>query len=116
MILKTFIIIAVVAFATLAVGIVVASYIMTSNNVTVDVTEPVPNATLALTTSNTNIVEGNSVTLTATVSDGASGIAIDFWEGSQYLGSDTTDSLGKATIQLFPAVGSHVYTAQGEHA
>jgi hypothetical protein len=102
-----------VAALLCSAGLVLATYTMTSAPVTGSVSAP--EATLSLALDKTAIVAGESWTLTATVSDGASGVTINFLEGSSSVGSAVTGVGGVATLTLTPAVGSHTYTATGEH-
>ena len=95
-----------------SIGVAVATYLMTSNPVTGDV---IDQETIALTLTPSSIVLGDSWTLTATVSDGTSGITITFLDGAVSAGTAVTDASGVATISLTPTIGSHTYTAQGTH-
>jgi hypothetical protein len=99
------------------IGVVVASYVMTSNSVVVTVTAA---ETLNLGSSSTDIREGESITLTATVSDQRNGIVISFYDdfNSQHnlIGQATTAGGGIATLVTTPTgAGQHSYSAVGLH-
>ena len=104
----------ILAVALLTVGVAYAVYLMTSNTVNVNVTSQ---AALTLTVDKTSIVQGESITLTVTASDGAvcAGVAVDFKEGASTLATINMNSVGVATYTFAPAVGSHTYFAEADH-
>ena len=57
------------------------------------------------------ISEGDSWTLTATLTNGQSGVTITFKEGSVVVGTAVTNGQGTAVLTLVPSVGDHVYVA-----
>ncbi len=76
--------------------------------------------TLNLGSSSTDIREGESITLTATVSDQRNGIVISFYDdfNSQHnlIGQATTAGGGIATLVTTPTgAGQHSYSAVGLH-
>lgn len=95
-----------------SLGVAYASYVMTSNNVTGTVTAQ---ATMSLTLSPTTVVEGQTWTLTSTVSDATAGITVTFKEGITTVGTATTNSAGIATLSFIPLAGSHTYVATATH-
>lgn len=98
--------------AMITIPLVSAAYVMTSNTVT---TNGTAQATLTLAIDKTAFVQGDSVLLTATVSDQTSGLTITFNEGANPVGTATTNGQGIATLTLTPTVGSHTYSATGSH-
>lgn len=108
---KSLVLICAIALLSSA-SLVFATYLMTSSPVTGVATSQ---ATLALTLDKASVVQGESWTLTATVSDGTQGITINFLEGSTSVGTAITGTGGIATLTLTPSVGSHTYTATGTH-
>lgn len=85
---------------------------MTSNTVTVTVTDPVQ---LTLTTSLSSAVQGQSIVLTAYVADQTNGIVVTFYDGDQSIGQANTMGGGYAKLSVDPSTGTHNYHAVGLH-
>lgn len=98
--------------AVSALGGAVASYVMTSNTVTVIVNNA---ETLTLTSSLSTAVSGQQITLTATISDQRNGVVVTFYDNGVNVGQATSMGGGIATLTVTPAVGTHSYTATGLH-
>lgn len=94
-------------------GVAVAVYEITSNIVTVTVSAP--QAQLTLATSATAITLGESITLTATLNDFANGVVVTFYDGTTNVGQTNTTGGGIATLQLTPSIGTHNYKAIATH-
>ena len=92
---------------------VIAGYEITSNHVTVTVSNPL--ATLTLTASATEFTSGQSVTLTATLSDFGNNILISLYEGGTMLEQKPSAGGGIATFTVTPSVGTHDYVAYASH-
>lgn len=111
------IIIAVVALA-LVVGIAAAAYVMTapmSDDITVN--PPGAPATLSKVTSSTyTLTEGESITLSTTVSDGTQGINVTFLnQNGVSVGTAITDATGVATLTITPPEGTWSFYATATH-
>lgn len=98
-----------------SLSIAYATYVMTSNTVNVTV-NPIA-ATLMLVSNATSLTVGDSITLTATASDGATcaGIAVNFKDGATTIATLNMNSVGAVTYTYVPTVGSHAYTAVATH-
>lgn len=62
--------------------------------------------TAELTVSSHNLTELETLTLTVTLSNGESGVTVDFHNQLQCLGTNITDSRGIATYTFLPKVGT----------
>jgi hypothetical protein len=92
-----------------------ASYTMYSESVTVTVKV---GETLGLASSAIDIIAGESITLTATISDYKNGVVISFYDSASspsLIGQATTAGGGIATLTITPVAGTHIYTAIGLH-
>ena len=95
-------------------GVALAAYLITSNTVNVTV---LTQATMTLQANSTSLTVGDTVQLTATLSDGAasSGLAVTFLDGATTLATVNADTSGVAVYAYAPAAGSYVYTATATH-
>lgn len=113
-----YIVIGVVA-AALVAGVVAASYLMRSQNTNDIIVEPTPApppAELQLTPNKTSLTVGETLTLTAVVSDGTSGLLVTFYnQHDDPVGTDTTNTDGTATLNIVPQVGTWQYYATATH-
>lgn len=113
-----YIVIGVVA-AALVAGVVAAAYLMRSQNTNDIIVEPTPSpahAELQLTPNKTSLTVGETLTLTAVVSDGTSGLTVTFYnQHDAPVGTATTNSDGFATLNLVPQVGTWQYYATATH-
>lgn len=102
------------SFLVISCGFAVAyaTYEITSNEVTVEVAQ---GANLALSASSTSINVGQSLTLTATLSDYANGVVVSFYDGGNTVGQATTSGGGIATLTVNPNAGTHIYKAIATH-
>jgi len=98
--------------AALVIGSAVASYTMTSNTVTVVITDPVQ---LTLTTSHATQVSGQSIMLTACIADQANGITVTFYDNGVACGQAVSSGGGYAKLTIEPSMGTHNYYAVGLH-
>lgn len=77
-------------------GYVTASYVLNSNHVSGTAQQP---ATLTLTANNSNVVVGDTLKLTAHLSDNKAGVPIQFYNASTELNPTVnTDSSGNAVV------------------
>jgi len=119
-----YLIIGVVA-AALVAGVVAAAYLMRSPNTSDIIVEPTPSpsptpspapAELQLTPNKTTLTVGETLTLTATVSDGTSGLTVTFYnQNDDPVGTATTNTDGVATLNLIPQIGTWQYYATATH-
>lgn len=121
---STIMILAVLGVIALCTGFVVASYIFpASNPVPIEVVPtptPVPTPTTVTTVLSadvTSVLSGGSVTLTATMAEPLTGIVVNFFDGTNQIGSATTVN-GIASLTVTPPAAEwpnsviHTYTAQ----
>jgi hypothetical protein len=101
-----------VAVLASVVGAAVASYVMTSNVVSLTVTDP---ERLTLAGSHQTIVSGQTYTLTATISDQRNGVVVTFYDGDQSIGQASSMGGGLATLTIEPSMGNHNYHAVASH-
>jgi hypothetical protein len=101
----------VAAIASVA-GYAYASYVMTTQTITVTVTDP---QTMSLGASSQTIVSGQSLTLTATISDQRNGVVVTFYDGETSVGQATSAGGGIASLTIQPSMGTHNYHATGLH-
>ena len=113
-----YLVIGVVA-AALVAGVVAAAYLMRSQNTSDIIVEPTPSpapAELQLTPNKTTLTVGETLTLTATVSDGTSGLTVTFYnQHDDPVGTATTNTDGAATLNLVPQIGTWQYYATATH-
>lgn len=115
---------ALVVLTLTVVGAVVASYLMTAPmSPDVDV-NPSPTPTAApvqatlsqVTVSSLSITVGDTLTLTTTVSDGAPGLTVTFYnQNGNVVGSINTDSTGVASLTIIPPEGTWSFYATATH-
>lgn len=109
------IIIAVLLIACIAVPVGAVYKILSPPSDTVIVTEP---ATLSKPTVNaTNAIPADKLVISTTLSDGAPGVQVFFYENNLQIGSASTDSNGVATYQhTISSIGNKTYTADCIHS
>lgn len=120
-----YIVIGVVAAALVAGVVAAASYLMRSQNTNDIIVEPTPSPTptptpapaeLQLTPNKTSLTVGETLTLTAVVSDGTSGLTVTFYnQHDDPVGTATTNTDGTATLNIVPQVGTWQYYATATH-
>ncbi len=101
-----------VLVATSVIGYAVASYVMTTPTITVTVTKA---ETMGIASSSQTIVEGQTLTLTATISDQRNGVVVTFYQDGVSCGQATSMGGGIATLTLTPSQGTHSYYAVASH-
>jgi len=109
------ILLVIVIAAVLCFKVVDAVYHITSPpSPAVTVTEP---ATLSLpTVSSTAVTVGETVTISSTLSDGAEGVQVSFFENGSLIGNDFTDDTGTATYnRIMTGAGSFTYVCDCIH-
>jgi RHS repeat-associated protein len=92
------------------------SVLVASDDVTVTIVNPPPSVQLTAPTPNTNVLIGQTVTLRATATAPAGGVAkVEFFDGTTKLGQATAPDAGTTNVYSFGATflaGSHVLTAR----
>jgi hypothetical protein len=97
------------------VSVAVALYYMQSP-VSPDVTVAGQATLSAVTVSSINIVVGDNLTLSTTVSDATTGLTVTFYnQNSIAVGTAVTNSLGTASLTIQPPVGTWSFYATATH-
>lgn len=104
--------IVVVLLASALISVVIASYQMQSSDIAVTVTK---RQSIGISASAPEIVEGETVTLSAKVSDSRNGIVVSFYQNGTLCGQATTLNGGVASLTITPPEGTHYYFAKGLH-
>jgi hypothetical protein len=96
-----------------AVGGAVAAYQINSNHITTITVHQRPG--LTLTASTTDVMEGNTITFAATLSDQANSVLITLYDGSTQVDQKSSAGGGIATFAVTATMGTHDYWAQAAH-
>ena len=112
--LKTVAAIAIVAVLVATVAIVAANYLITSNNVEVNVTSQ---ATLALIADASTVTVGEDILLTATLSDAMGGVPVQFQLNGGNIGSPVNTNISGVATYTYTttSTGLHNFTAVADH-